>query len=132
MNAPTLAWGRRLFLVSALFNLAVALGLAWTGGPLWPLLGMAPPVDTLFLHLFVAVVVLFGAAYFWIARDPAGQGPLIVIGAAGKVLVFVVVGCHWLAGSAPALLLPPAVADLVFAVLFLRFARQLATGDALH
>lgn len=115
---------RPLFVTAAVFNWLVALSLALPGDAAWRLVGLARPADTLFLHLSLTFIALFGVAYFWIGVAPAGKAPLVVIGAVGKVAAFAVVFGHYLAGSIPAGVALLGAGDLVFAALFLGFLAQ--------
>jgi hypothetical protein len=115
--------GRALFTVAALFNFTVAASLSFPSSPMWKLVGMIPPQDTFFLHGFLLMVAAFGCAYFWISREPENKEALIVVAIGGKLAVFALVTAHALAGSVSALMLAPAIGDLVFAVLFLRYLR---------
>ena len=110
-----------MFLVAAAFNWLVAVALAIPGSPAWRLVGVPPPEQTLFLHLFVALVAIFGVAYFWIGLDISGKRALVVIAVIGKLSVVAVVIGHYVAGSVPVSLALPAVGDLLFAALFVRF-----------
>lgn len=115
----TTGYERALFFSAALFNLLVALGFALPNSPVWALLGMAPPQPLLLLHLLIAFILLFGLAYLWIGIDVRGKGPLIVLGAAGKITMFVLALTHWLLGMAPAAFPALGLGDLVYAALFL-------------
>ncbi|HUP92361.1 MAG TPA: hypothetical protein VM074_08955 [Solimonas sp.] len=117
---------RLLFLVAAAFNFAVALALALPASPAWSLLGLAYPEQTLFLHLFLVIVVVFGGAYAWIALAPQGKRALILTAVVGKGAVLAVVLAHCLAGSLPWTVAGLAAGDGVFALLFLRAAARAA------
>jgi hypothetical protein len=111
---------RALFLTAGAFNVAVALAFAVPASPVWRLVGMAEPADALIAHLFLVFVALFGCAYAWIAIDPRHKGPLILLGATGKIAVAVTCLIHVAAGETSARILPPLAGDVVFAGLFVR------------
>ena len=115
---------RSLFGVAAAFNWIVALALAVPGDFAWRLVGLARPTETLFVHLFAAMVAVFGLAYAWIALDPAGKRSLITIAAIGKLCVLPIALVHYLGGSIPFSLVPAAAGDVVFAALFLGFVAR--------
>jgi hypothetical protein len=110
-----------LFFAAAAFNWLVAAALLFGGDAVFALLGMAPPADRLMFHLFVTFVVLFGAGYLWVGRDPTRNQGLVGLGAIGKVSVFGVLLGHALARRIPVAPVALAGGDLVFAALFLRF-----------
>jgi hypothetical protein len=111
---------RGLFLTAAAFNLAVAAAFAVPHSPAWRMARIAPPSNLLFVHLCVVFIALFGGAYAWVAFDVSARRALIVVGAFGKVAVFVTISAHVLAGNAPWSILPLVAGDLAFAALFLR------------
>jgi hypothetical protein len=113
-------FNRALFFVAAAFNALVVIGLLIPDSPAWALLGAAPPEQPIFLHLFLVMAAVFGAAYFWIGWDITGKAPLILVAALGKLSVFAVVIAHYVAGSVTLALPLLASGDLIFAVLFLR------------
>jgi hypothetical protein len=114
---------RLLFTIAALFNWTVAALLVFGNATTWKLFGLPPPQETLFVHLFAAIVAAFGVAYWWIGVDSAGKRPLIVFSVIGKLTVFATVVIEYFAGNAPLLLVGPGAGDLVFAILFLRALR---------
>jgi hypothetical protein len=116
--------GRTLFFVAAAFNWLVALSLVVPNDIAWKIFGMPAPEQKLFLHLFALMAAVFGVAYFWIGRDPAGKRPLILLSVIGKLSVFAVILAHYLAGSVPLSVVGPGLGDLVFAVLFIRFMQH--------
>jgi hypothetical protein len=117
---------RTLFLVAAAFNWLVAVALVLPGDAAWRLVGMARPDETLFVHLFAALVGVFGLAYLWVGFDPSGKRALVLIAVIGKLCVFPIVLAHHLAGSVPMSLVVAGAGDVVFAVLFLAFVRRTA------
>jgi hypothetical protein len=107
-------FSRTLFFVAAGFNALVVIGLLIPNSPAWPLLGAMSPEQPLFLHLFLVMVAVFAAAYFWIGWSPAGKAPLILVGAIGKLSVVAVVLAHYVAGSVTVALPVLASGDLIF------------------
>jgi len=111
---------RSLFLTAACFNWAV--GLLVLGG--YPaaaqLLDLAGP-PTVWVHLVAATVVLFGFAYWLVARQPRRYRPFVGLGAAGKLTFAAIIYYHWFSGDAPTRLAMLVNVDVIFALLFLRY-----------
>jgi CHASE2 domain-containing sensor protein len=114
-----LARGMRPVLwIGAAFNVAVAWGLLVPDARL-------PPVDPLFHRWVLAYfVALFGAAYAWMARQPAIPRPLVALAAIGKAGVFVIaLACLRRGELAPGLFAVAGI-DLGFALYFLAWLRR--------
>ncbi len=118
-----------LFQVAAIFNFVVGASLLlaypWTA----PLLGIEGP-PTVWFHITIGIVLLFGYGYWRISRDPVANRPLIVFGAAGKLIFAAVIYAHWFAGTAPGLVALLVTADVIFAALFIGFLRSNPVGRA--
>lgn len=127
MPANTHAPHRTLFLAAAAFN--VVAGLALVAHPLWfDLLGIVPhPENTFFLALFVCLVLTFGYGYYLAAGDFASNRAIVKLGAIGKLLVFTTALIYLIAGRTSWHLPVVTIADLVFAVLFIRALRMTMT-----
>jgi predicted permease len=114
-----------LFLFAALFNF-VAGGALLFGYPVFaPILGIEGP-PTVFFHVAMGIVLVFGCAYWLIAREPATYRPYVALGAIAKMVFVVAIYAHWLAGTASTPMAVLVTGDLVFAALFVRYLR--ATG----
>jgi hypothetical protein len=74
-----------------------------------------PPIYSVLLGLFV---LLFGAAYLWLALQPTIDRPLVAFAAVGKASVFVAAVALWVTGNGPGGFIPGATGDLIFAILF--------------
>ena len=77
--------------------------------------------STVFLHLFLAMVGLFGVAYLCIAINPIRFRELMLFGALSKILLVMVVVLDVYIGLVNWKILLILVADLMFALMFLRF-----------
>ena len=113
-----------LFSIAALFNWVVAASLAAPGGLTWKILGMPEPEQKLFVHLAALLIAVFGLAYWWVARNPAGKRPLIELAVVGKLGVFALAAGHLVFGALPLMVFGLSIGDLVFAVLFIRVLRR--------
>lgn len=72
------------------------------------------------------VIALFGGVYAWLARQPHLDRPLIVVGALGKLGFFGLTLAYAAAGEVPTSMALNAVPDLLFAAVFLWWARTAA------
>jgi hypothetical protein len=114
---------RILFRTAALFN--------WSAVVLFlPVLGLADrigyggPTGTVFEHLGIGAIGLFGLGYWMVASAPEQNRGIVQLGLLGKLLAVALVGGHNLAGNVSGPLALVVSGDVVFAVLF---ARYLAT-----
>lgn len=108
---------RALFTVAAIFNVVVGVAMLLTYDGLAPWLGL-PPQPTVWVHLVALVVLVFGYAYWRVARDPRRYREYIFLGMVAKLGFVAVIYGHFLAGDATATLAALVTADLVFAGLF--------------
>ena len=114
---------RALFVTAGCFNLVVGL-LVLCGYPLAARLLELTEQPTVWLHLVAATVVIFGVAYWLVAKQPQRYRPFVGLGAAGKLVFAAIIYYHWFAGDAPARLALLVSVDVLFAVLFLRYLRS--------
>ncbi|MDB6145599.1 MAG: hypothetical protein JWP80_4643 [Pseudomonas sp.] len=111
-----------LFKSAACFNVLAGLPLLVALRPAASLMGLeVTPTSALFIQITMALVVIFGWAYWMISRDPVRYRPYIVLGVALKILVVSLIYGHWLAGSIPWPLPVLASGDIVYALLFWRY-----------
>jgi hypothetical protein len=113
---------RPLFTVAAIFNGLVGVGILLGYDLLAPWLGF-PPQPTVWIHIVVLVVLVFGYAYWRIATDPVRFREYIVLGAVAKLAFVVAIYGHFIAGDATAALAALVTGDLVFAALFVAFLK---------
>jgi hypothetical protein len=93
-----------------------------------PWLGF-PPRPTVWIHIIALIVLVFGYAYWRVARDPSRFREYVVLGIAGKLAFVVAIYGHFVAGDATAALATLVTADLIFAGLFAAYlARTPANG----
>lgn len=120
---------RGLFLSAAWFNFLAGLPLLVALGVVAPLMGLQiNPTAALFIQITAGIIVVFGWAYWMIARDPKRFRPYIVLGIVLKIVVVVVVFGHWIAGNILWLLPALAAVDAIYAVLFWRYYRSSHAG----
>jgi hypothetical protein len=109
---------RRTLWVSVAYNFAAAMLFAFPASSLGRLAGLPAPVPPVYSALVAFFVALFGAAYAWLACQPAIDRPLVAFAAIGKTGVFVLIFVLWLLGSAPSRGVLAAIGDLALAGVF--------------
>jgi hypothetical protein len=121
-----LSAAHRLFLPAAIFNWLVAGGLLLLSNVMGPLLQLDPASGTnlALRDLCMALVAVFGFAYWRIAFDPLRYRAYIELGIVGKALVVLIIYGHWLTGNIGWQLPAVAFCDAVFAVLFWNFLQR--------
>lgn len=73
-------------------------------------------------------IALFGGVYAWLALQPRINRPLVIVGALGKLGFFLLAVAYWMAGDLHWDIVLKALPDLVFALVFLWWART-APGE---
>jgi hypothetical protein len=111
------AFIRKVLGTTAVYNAAGALAFAFPAS-VGQLAGLPVPVAPIYRVLLALFVLLFGAAYLWLALQPTIDRPLVGFAALGKASVFVAAVTLWLFGEGPGWFIPGATGDLIFAVLF--------------
>lgn len=86
-----------------------------------PLLPMAVP--PYFAAQIGFTIALFAGVYAWLAVQPQIHRPLIVVGGLGKLGFFALTAAYAFAGDVPVGMALNATPDLVFAAVFLWWAR---------
>ena len=89
-----------------------------------PLLPVAVP--PFFAAQIAFTIALFGGVYAWLARRPTIDRALVVVGGLGKLGFFALTVAYALAGDIPTTMAVNALPDLVFAGIFLWWARTAA------
>ena len=122
---------RVLFRTAAVFNWsAVALFLPALG--LAERLGLSPaPTGTLFEHVGIAAIGLFGVGYWMAGSAPDRQRGVIQLGLAGKVIVVALVLAYYLAGDANLRLTLVISGDAIYAVLFTRYLAKTRVSSSM-
>lgn len=91
-----------------------------------PLLPIAVP--PYFAAQIGYTIALFGGVYAWLAMQPRFNRALVIVGGLGKLGFFALTVAYALAGEVPVMMAVNATPDLVFAGIFLWWAR----ADARH
>jgi hypothetical protein len=116
----TLQRTKVLFYSAALFNWGAVLILALLARPL----GLPPPYQTMFGQMTLGAILVFGCGYWMVGRDPGANRGIAALGVMGKLLVVAIVLSHWLGGRATPQMAALVSADVVYALLFLKFLKQ--------
>lgn len=82
------------------------------------LAGFPLPVSPFYTWFIAGVILIFGGAYAWMARQPRIPRSLIVVGALGKCAFFLAALLSWSLGEIPPLTLLGTSGDLIFAAIF--------------
>jgi len=109
---------RRVLLLSAGFNLLGGLLFAFPGFPTGRLAGLPAEVPGLYRATVFLFIVLFGAMYGWLARQPRIDRPMVAFGAIGKAAFFTLVLIFWWAGAVPGRTVWLSSGDFVLAGVF--------------
>lgn len=119
---------RNMFLFAALFNFTAAVVVGVFQATVLPLLGMGPLGSEVFLlHLFLAVVFVFGLGYLRVAMDVGENRDIVWLGLIGKLAVVALLLTHAVLGNVAWGLAALGLGDLLFAILFLRFLNETRT-----
>jgi len=111
---------RILFRTAALFNWS-AVVFFMPGLGLADRLGRGAPTGTVFEHVGLGAIGLFGFGYWMVASAPEQNRGIVQLGLLGKVLAIALVAGHYLAGNVSLPLALVVSGDVIFAVLFARY-----------
>lgn len=97
-----------------------------------PALGRASPLLPMAVPPYFAAqigftILLFAGVYAWLALQPQVNRPLIVVGGLGKLGFFALTAAYAFAGEVPVGMALNATPDLMFAGIFLWWARGAGT-----
>jgi len=112
---------KRLFFVGAIWNWIVAPVLFFAYKPIIQHVGMEPLKYGLPLQLAMALVFVYGIAYYYVYKDPVRNRDCAKLGIYSKTLVFVLCVYYWVIGEIAFALVIPGIVDLIFAGLFVEF-----------
>lgn len=112
---------RLVLKISALFNLGAGMAFAYPA-IVSPFAEIAKP-SALYGSISAYIIILFGACYFWLSRQPVINREMVAFGALGKIGAFLLFAILWTMGEAPAFIAICGVGDLILASLFLYWLR---------
>ena len=93
---------RTVLWIAAIFNVVGAALFAFPASSASQLAGLPPTVPAVYRALTALFILLFGAAYAWLAAQPTINRPFVAFGAIGKAAAFLLIFVLWLAGEATA------------------------------
>ena len=112
---------KRLFFIGAVWNWIVSSIFFFGYAPIFRFLGMAPPNYALPIRMAMALVFVYGIAYFYVYLDPIKNRNCAKLGVYSKTAVFLLSAYYWIAGEIRFPIVIPGIVDLVFAGLFVEF-----------
>lgn len=114
----SLAMLKLLFLVAGLYDLLIGLVFLLFGAALLDWAGIPQPNHMGYLQFAALQLLIFGAMFLAVSRDPVGNRNLIPYGMLLKVCYVGLTSFYWVQGECPRLFQPFAVIDAVMLVLF--------------
>lgn len=118
-------WIRPLFVVAGAYDLVLGVGFALGFRALYARFGIALPNHDAYVQLPGALIAIFGIGFLMVARDPARNRNLIILGVLLKLAFAGLVLGHRLYGGIPDMWVLFAVADLLFMLAFVAAFRTL-------
>jgi hypothetical protein len=112
---------RGLFLVGAIWNWIVAPIFFFAYKPILKSLEMKPMQYALPIQMSMALVFVYGIAYYYVFKDLVRNRDCAKLGVYSKTAVFVLLVYYWIVGEIVFALVIPGIVDLIFAGLYLEF-----------
>ena len=109
---------RILFYVAAAYDGLLGLAFVVAAPKIYEIAGITPPNHWGYIHFAAGLLVIFGLMFLTVALWPVANRYLIAYGILLKVCYVATVGWHWIHGGIPNLWKYFALADTVFAALF--------------
>jgi len=116
-----------ILVLTALFNLFNGIIMVADYRIFYALLGGTAyaPADPVWFHIVGGLVLLFGAAYYSVARNLEAHNDIVIVGAIGKMIVWISATGPWLTGAEGVnttwQLIAIAQIDLIFSLFFILF-----------
>lgn len=124
------SWIKPFFVVAALYDAVLGLAFLFFASSIFQAFAVTPPNHPAYVQFPALLLIIFGAMFFAIARDPVKNRDLIWYGVALKVAYSGSVFFHQMTGGVPFMWQPWAWADLVFLVLFVIAWKSLSAPAA--
>src|SRR5450432_4608832 len=106
---------RTLFISAGCFNILAGLPMLVVTVTFAGLMGLQiTPTANTFIQLTACIILVFGGAYWMIARDPERFRPYIPLGIILKGVVVVLFFGHWIIGNIPWPLPALAAGDIIY------------------
>jgi len=119
---------RILYALAAAYDGLLGLAFLVAGPQLFDSLGITPPNHWGYVHFSAGVLVIFGYMFFTIACRPIENRNLVIYGILLKCCYVATVAWHSYLGPVPPIWKYFAVADVLFAALFLWSLKPLASA----
>jgi hypothetical protein len=88
---------------------------------MFPIFGVAVPISNVFLHLALMLIGVFGIGYLMVAMNLKENHGILVMGAIGKMGVFIIFLTYMILGDVNVLVFLLGTIDLLFVCLFIEF-----------
>jgi hypothetical protein len=124
------SWIKPFFIVAALYDAVLGLAFLFFAGSIFQAFAVTPPNHPAYVQFPALLLIIFGAMFFAIARDPVKNRDLIWYGIGLKIAYCGSVFFHQVTGGVPFMWQPWAWADLVFLALFFVAWRSLGAPAA--
>ncbi len=121
---------RPLFRIAALYDIVLALAYGLAFRPIYARFGIALPNHDAYVQLPAALILVFGIGFWFVAQAPERNRDLMRLGVMMKLAFSLVVLGHLLLGAIPAMWVPFAVIDLLFAISFVMALRATPRSTA--
>ncbi len=123
-------WIRPLFVVAAIYDIVLGLAFLLAYAPIMGAFGVTLPNHPAYIQYSATWVAVFGIGFLMVARHPARNRDLIVLGAIMKACYAGIVFWYTLRGQMPGMWMPMAIGDLVFLIAFVMALRVLPPPPA--
>jgi hypothetical protein len=113
-----------LFLIGGFYNIigAILLGvLPIFFDGIFPFFGITNPNNLLFVHIFTAIIASVAIGYFMLFKDISKNHGLVIVGAAGRAVTFIIALIYLIQGDCNWLFLVLLSPDIIQAVLYVEF-----------
>lgn len=116
---------RALFVVAAVYDIALGLGFFILWEPIFEWLGMAAPPHVSYIHLPAVFIIVQGVGYALVAADPLGNLGLVKVGVVYKASYAALAAWYLATDQIPAMFFAWfGLFDFLFLVAFVLFLRR--------
>jgi len=113
---------KTLFLISAIWNWLVSIPFFFFYDKIFSALKMLPLDYPVIIKLLMSLVFIFGLGYYWTSKNMSKNIPVIKMGTAGKIFIFLILYYYCvITKDIPIIFITPGIVDLIFAILFIEF-----------
>jgi hypothetical protein len=120
---------RSLFLFAAIYDFVIGAAFLFFGAQLFDAAGVPQPNHWAYLQFGALMLMIFGAMFFAVAKDPVANRNLIPYGILLKLSYTGIVAYYWMTTGCPMLFKPFAVIDGVMLLLFLLAYQTRLAGE---